>query len=159
MKTQRFTRTLILAAVLAVVPSLHLAAQEPGMEPQLPGNPVTRMLSGLNPANWTMPKMSLPSMDRFLPTKQEKDRVITKKNGFVDEVSNTAKSSWRRTKETLNPMRLIPAGFRQDGQTAPAPQPKKQGGFFSSLFSPFPEPEEDDITSSVNDFLKQDPIR
>lgn len=129
------------------------------MEPPLPGNPMTRMLSGMNPANWTMPKLKMPTMSTFLPTKQEKDRVITKKNGLVAEVSDTAKKSWQRTKDTLNPMRLIPAGFKQNAQTAPATPEAQQGGFFSSLFAPFPKSDDADTKPSVNDFLKQQPVR
>ena len=128
---------------------------EPAMDPPLPGNPFTQLMSGLNPANWKMPK--LPSMSTFLPTKTEQDRVITKKDGLVTEMSTTAKQSWQRTKATLNPMRLIPAGFKQGSQAAPAA--KKEPGFFSKLFSPFPTGGDADSKPSVNDFLKQEPIR
>lgn len=127
--------------------------------PQLPGSPFTRMMSGLNPANWKMPKFKMPSMSSMLPSKDEKQRVITKKNSLVDEVSMTAKKSWQRTKTTLNPMRLIPAGFRQNSETKPAPAPKQEGGFFSWLFSPFPAGNDQPEASTVTDFLKQEPIR
>ena len=40
-------------------------------------------------------------------------------DSLVSEVSTTAKKSWTRTKEALNPMRLIPAGFRQNSETKP----------------------------------------
>ncbi|QDV44584.1 hypothetical protein Enr13x_44520 [Stieleria neptunia] len=137
----------------------NASAQDSATEPQLPGNPLTRMMSGLNPMNWQMPKLKMPTMSTFLPTSDEKERVITKKDSLVDEVSTTAKKSWQRTKETLNPMRLIPAGFRQDSQTSPAPEPKQQGGFFSNLFSPFPKSEDEEVNRSVNEFLKQEPVR
>ncbi|WP_147868756.1 hypothetical protein [Stieleria maiorica] len=163
------TRTIALTCVLfltamTVASPPHASAQDPTSqdpttEPALPGNPLTRMVSGLNPMNWQMPKLKMPTMSSFLPTKQEKDRVITKKDSLVDEVSTTAKKSWQRTKDTLNPMRLIPAGFRQNSQTTPAPQAKQQGGFFSNLFAPFPKSADEDTSHSVNDFLKQEPVR
>ena len=126
-----------------------IAGKSPGV------NPFGQMMSGLNPANWKMPQLKMPSMSGILPTKNEKDRVIKKKNGLVEEVSNTAKQSWQRTKNTLNPMRLIPTGFKQNQQTTPAP--KKEGGFFSNLFSPKPAAKESN--QSVTDWLKQDPVR
>lgn len=154
MKTTRNLLAVLFLAVL-IFPSGDAFAQDPaGATPS--GNPLTKMFSGLNPANWKMPKLKMPTMDTFMPTKSEKDRVITKKDGLVQEVSNTAKQSWQRTKETLNPMKLIPVGFRQNEQTTPAP--KKEGGFFSSLFAPKPT-EPVSAASSVTDFLKQDPIR
>ncbi|KAA5545924.1 hypothetical protein FYK55_03150 [Roseiconus nitratireducens] len=152
MKTKRFTQTLILAALFAFAAGPLAEGQEPDLADAPAPGPIGRMMNGLNPANWQMPKLKMPTMDRFMPTRDEQDRVITKKNSLVDEVSKTAKSSWTRTKDTLNPMKLIPAGFKQNQQTEPAP---KEPGFFSRLF--FPEPERD--TTSVNDFLKQDPIR
>lgn len=146
-----FAACLVIASLLAG--GSHLQAEDPGYG-NTGGNPLTSLMQGLNPANWKMPKLKMPTMDKFLPTKSEKDRVITKKDGLVQEVSKTAKKSWQRTKDTLNPMKLIPVGFRQNQQTTPAP--KKEGGFFSGLFGP---KEEAAPTSSVTDFLKQDPIR
>ncbi|MEO1615750.1 MAG: hypothetical protein AAFV88_07885 [Planctomycetota bacterium] len=143
-----------LFGLLAFGPVGSLAAQPPATEPLPAPSPISKMMNGLNPANWKMPKM--PTMDRFLPTKAEKDRVITKKNGLVQEVSMTAKKSWQRTKDTLNPMKLIPAGFRQNSTSEP--KPKSEGGFFKSLFSPFPK-KDDTAKNSVTDWLKQDPIR
>ncbi|MCA9137456.1 MAG: hypothetical protein KDB00_11875 [Planctomycetales bacterium] len=159
MNTRTVTIQTILLALLAVACSSTAVAQEPEMDPQLPGTPMTRMLSGMNPMNWSMPKLKMPSMSSFLPTKQEKERVITKKDGLMSEVSTTAKKSWQRTKDTLNPMRLIPAGFKQNAETTPVTAEPKQRGFFSSLFAPFPEEEEEITKPSVNDFLKQEPIR
>lgn len=159
MINRTFAFRFILLASLTLLSVANATAQEPAMDPQLPGNPLTRMMSGMNPANWTMPKLKMPSMSRFLPTKQEQDRVITKKDSLVTEVSNTAKKSWQRTKDTLNPMRLIPAGFKQGAETTPAPPAKQEPGFFSRLFSPFPEPAEQSASSTVTDFLKQDAIR
>ena len=147
--------------LIAIVPSTGVFAQdsssETAQDPPLPGNPLTQFASGLNPANWNLPKMKMPSMSTFLPTKTEQDRVITKKNSLVDEVSTTAKQSWQRTKTTLNPMRLIPAGFKQNSETVP--KAKKEPGFFSKLFSPFPTKEDSESNQSVNDFLKQETIR
>ena len=157
MTKRTFSTPFVLLVLITLLPIAAAGAQEPVEDEPLPGSPVTRMMSGLNPANWRMPKLKMPSMATFLPTKQEKDRVITKKDSLVDEMSTTAKTSWLRTKETLNPMRLIPAGFKQDGQTAPAA--KKEGGFFSSLFAPFPPETDESEKPSVNEWLKQDPVR
>jgi hypothetical protein len=143
--------------LLTLLPIAAADAQQPETDAPLPGNPLTRMMTGLNPANWNMPKLKMPTMATFLPSKQEKERVITKKDSLVDEVSNTAKQSWKRTKDTLNPMRLLPAGFKQTSPTKTAP--KKQGGFFSSLFAPFPPDSDRSDKPSVNDWLKQDPVR
>ena len=143
----------LLLAGLAFLSPISANAQDPGMEPMLPGNPLTRMMSGLNPANWNLPKMKMPSIDKFLPTKQEKERVITKKDSLVTEVSQTAKQSWQRTKDTLNPMKLIPAGFKQISTTTPTLP--SEGGFFSRLFSGG-QPKQ---KQTVNDWLKQEPVR
>ena len=161
MKTRTLALPCALVAAMMLASLTDVSAQDSATDPQLPGNPLTRMMSGLNPMNWQMPKLKMPTMSTFLPSKDEKERVITKKDSLVDEVSMTAKKSWQRTKDTLNPMRLIPAGFRQDSQTTPAPATatKQQGGFFSNLFSPFPKSADEDATQSVNDFLKQEPVR
>jgi hypothetical protein len=146
---------------IAITPISGVFAQdlstESAMDPPLPGNPFTQFASGLNPANWKMPKMKMPSMSTFLPTKTEQDRVITKKNSLVEEMSTTAKQSWQRTKTTLNPMRLMPAGFKQNSQSTPAT--KKEPGFFSKLFSPFPSNVNSEEKPNVNDFLKQEQLR
>lgn len=150
MNTKKLPVLILLIALLPLTSAA--AAQEPDADPQLPGTPLAGMFSALNPANWKMPKMST-----FLPSKKEKERVITKKNSLVDEMSITAKQSWQRTKTTLNPMRLIPAGFKTNSQTKPAP--KKEGGFWSNLFAPFPKSDRELDKPDVNDFLRQDPIR
>jgi hypothetical protein len=113
------------------------------------------MMDGLNPANWRMPPFKMPTMGSLLPTREEKDRVITKKDSLVTEVSDTAKKSWTRTKNALNPMKLIPAGFRQNSQTKPA---EKKPGFFSSLLAPFPK-KKTEPAPTVTDWLKQEPVR
>ena len=162
MKSPTLQSILLAAGLLLAIPSVASAQQYDGGSDMSPG-PIGQVLNGLNPANWKMPQMKmpkmklpqLPKMGQLLPTKQEKKRVIEKKNGFVDEVSQTAKNSWKRTKETLNPMRLIPAGFKQNRTTEPAP--KKEGGFFSNLFLPSKETPPKSATPS--DFLRQDPVR
>ncbi|OYP36586.1 hypothetical protein [Rhodopirellula sp. MGV] len=140
--------TAVLTTLLVLPPSYSLADET---APELPPpSPVSQVMNNLNPMNWKM-----PSLGSILPNKEEKDRVITKKNNLVTEVSTTAKKSWQRTKETLNPMRLIPAGFRQNTTTAPA-EPKSES-FFSKLLNPFPPKEEESPT--VTEWLKQDPIK
>ena len=145
-------RSSILAIVLLAFP-MSVSAQNDAAAP----GPIGRMMHGLNPMNWKMPQMKmpkLPTMKNLLPTKQEKKRVIEKKNNFVDEVSQTAKKSWQRTKKTLNPMNYIPAGFKQNRTVEPAPK-TEGGGFFSGLFSPTTPKK----SETPNDFLRQDPVR
>ena len=156
MTKQRLTVTIAFLCFLTCLSGSTLSAQDTAAEPLPPPNPLVRMVNGLNPANWKMPKVKMPTMSTFLPTREEKDRVITKKDSLVSEVSTTAKKSWTRTKEALNPMRLIPAGFRQNSETKPVEE--KKPGFFSSLFAPYP-PEETEPAQSVTDWLKQEPVR
>jgi hypothetical protein len=158
MTTQRIQLIAALIAATLIVSVPTAGAQEADMQPLPPANPFVRMVNGLNPANWNLPKFQMPSFGKILPTKREKKRVITKKDSLVDEVSNTAKQSWQRTKETLNPMRLMPAGFRQNQQPAPARR-ESQGGFFQKLFSPFSGQPAEPEAKSVTDWLKQDPVR
>ena len=118
------------------------------------GDPFTRMAQGLNPANWTMPKFNMPSLPSFkamLPGQEEKQQIIKKKDGLVDEVSKTASDSWGKTKDALNPMKL--AAWKPFGGDSPPPtSAEKSPGFFSSMFGA-PEPEGKPTTA--NDFLKQ----
>ncbi len=113
-------------------------------------SPLSRMASGVNPMNWKMPKLG-----NLLPSKQEKEQVVEKKDSLVSEVSNTAKRSWKRTKDTLNPMRILPAGFRGES-SQPAAKPK-EGGFFSSFLSPSSEEKKPEATPIG--FLRQDPVK
>ena len=121
--------------------------------------PFTRMAKGLNPANWTMPEFelpkfnapSMPSFKTMLPGQEEKRRIVKKKNGLVDEVSQTASNSWNRTKDAFNPMKM--ASWRPFGGNEAPPKPEsKSPGFFSSLFQAAP-PEAKPTT--VTDFLGQ----
>ena len=157
MITKQLRSRIAMLAVLTALSYSTALGQETDTDPELPGNGFTQMVSGLNPANWRMPQFKMPTWDGILPTKEEKSRVITKKNSFVDEVSTTAKKSWHRTKSTLNPKRFMPAGFKQNTSTQPE---RKEPGFFSRLFAPYPEsPEPEMDTKSVTDWLKQDPVR
>ena len=109
--------------------------------------------------NWKMPKVQMPKFSSMLPSKQEKERVIKKKDGLVSETTQTAKNTWNRTKKALNPMQFMPAGFKSNQTKQPAPTAKKkEGGFFNGLFSPYP-PEEKTAKPTVNEFLKQPRIQ
>ena len=109
--------------------------------------------------NWKMPKVPMPKFSNMLPSKQEKERVIKKKDGLVAETTQTAKNTWNRTKNALNPMQFMPAGFKSNQTKQPAPSTKKkEGGFFNGLFSPFP-PEDKAAKPTVNEFLKQPRIQ
>lgn len=115
-----------------------------------PNQTAPSALGRLNPANWKMPQFKMPSMGRILPGQQEKDRIIEKKDGLFGEVSNTAKASWKRTTEALNPMKMFTAGNRTSQKTEQKP------GFFKRLFTP---PQTNSTPATVTEFLKQDRIQ
>ncbi|QDT08685.1 hypothetical protein [Planctomycetes bacterium K23_9] len=145
--------SLVLAAI-ATAP----AANADEYQPQ---TPVGRMMQGLNPANWKM-----PGLTTFMPAKEDKDRIIKRKDGLVSDVKETATRSWTKTKETLNPMRLLPTSLFGSTATpasttadAPAGTPIQKAGFFSSLMGNS-EKEVQQTSSSVDDFLRQNkPVR
>ena len=111
-------------------------------------SPMGRLVSGLNPANWTM-----PNFRSILPGQEEKARIKKKKDGLFTEVSGTAANSWAKTKEIFNPQKLNPARmFPASARTPSSREDSKEPGFFQSLFSP--QPPEREVTT-VNDFLKQ----
>tara|TARA_R110002049_G_scaffold182485_3_gene350398 strand:+ start:12116 stop:12598 length:483 start_codon:yes stop_codon:yes gene_type:complete len=154
------TRALALCLAVSIglmgTPNL-VSAQSPEAE-----GPFSRLAQGLNPANWTMPKFempkfsapSMPSLKSVLPGQDEKQRIVEKKDGLVTEVSKTASSSWTKTKEALNPMKM--ASWRPfGGDTTDKPE-EKSPGFFASLFQG-PEPEEARPTT-VTDFLGQNKL-
>ena len=125
-------------------------------EEYAPQTPVGRMMQGLNPANWKMPEFKMPTIQNLMPGQDDKDRIIERKNGLVDEVKGTAMRSWTKTKETLNPMRFLSGGLM--GGTSDGQQPVQQtGGFFSNLLSggsqAVAEPSAVQPASGVNDFL------
>jgi hypothetical protein len=139
----------LFVAVIAAAPTLS------GDEYQ-PQTPVGRMMKGLNPANWKM-----PTLKTFMPGQDDKDRIIKRKDGLVTDVKQTASRSWAKTKETFNPMRLIPGGlFAGDSQAAPkSSEPVQKAGFFSSLMGNA-QTDVEQTSGSVNDFLNQNrPMR
>ena len=152
------TRMSLIAMALVVAMAAESAhAQEATLTDQpttgtFGQTPIGRVVSGLNPANWKMPKM--PTFQQVMPGEAEKTRIKQKKNSLVTEVSETASKSWSKTKEVLNPKRLLPSNlFGQRPQTPTPPKQVKQVGFFESLLRPMPP--ETQPGPSVNDFLKQ----
>lgn len=116
-------------------------------------SPMARMVSGMNPANWTMPEWKMPNFRSILPGQDEKTRIKKKKDGLFSEVSTTASNSWTKTKQVLNPQKLNPARMFTTGAKTPAvkSQPAKPG-FFRSLFTPDPPDKE---VKSVSDWMRQ----
>lgn len=112
-------------------------------------SPMAQMLSGLNPANWKM-----PNFKSLLPGKEEKTRIKQKKDGLLSEVTQTASSSWTKTKQVFNPQKLNPINyFPASARTPSSNQPEPQPGFFRSMFFPPSEPVKENET--VTDFLRQ----
>ncbi|MCG8650909.1 MAG: hypothetical protein MI861_13810 [Pirellulales bacterium] len=115
-------------------------------------SPVGRMVDTLNPANWKMPSMKMPKFSSILPARDEKARIKKKKDSLMDEVTQTASNSWRKTKETLNPKKLNPVRFFSASAKTPSTKTRdKKPGFLGSLFQPKPQPAAQDQT--VTDFL------
>ncbi|MGB7345399.1 MAG: hypothetical protein WBD20_14380 [Pirellulaceae bacterium] len=146
-KNRMAAAVLSLAFVAALVATPMATADE-----YQPVTPVGRMMQGLNPANWKM-----PTMKTFLPGQADKDRIIKRKDGLVTDVKDTASRSWTKTKETLNPMRLIPTSLftPMEQQAAPASEPVQKAGFFSSMFGGGQQAEVQQTSGNVNDFLRQ----
>ena len=143
------SRNVIVA--LSLVMAMIAAAPNATADEYQPQTPVGRMMKGLNPANWKM-----PTMKTFLPAKEDKDRIIKRKDGLMTDVKQTAARSWTKTKETLNPMRLIPTGlFAGSGaSTERASEPVQKAGFFNSLMGNN-QADVQQTSTTVNDFLRQ----
>lgn len=139
------------AAAMLFVCSISTANADTTVEP----SPMGKMVSGLNPMNWKMPKLKMPSFKEMLPGQEEKARITKKKDGLFSEVGKTASNSWSRTKAALNPQKLNPVNFfTASARTPSEPEPeKKKPGFFHSLFNPGAAEAQDDAT--VTDFLSQ----
>jgi len=107
-----------------------------------------RFASGMNPVNWKM-----PDFGSIFPSQEEQERVKEKKESFFSEVSATASKSWAKTKEVFSPSRYNPTKFFSASHRSKGPQTtRKEPGFWSSLFTTEPEPQE---INNVNDFLRQ----
>ncbi len=156
LKTTRLSAAFVALAVTFACQSAP-AQQATFSDQETPGTfgqtPVGRVVSGLNPMNWKMPQM--PKFGQMLPTKAEKTRINDRKDGLMAEVKQTATRSWTKTKDVLNPKRLLPSNMFGTG-----PQPQQTAskktetpGFFGSLFTPEPEVRQ---VSSVNEFLSQE---
>lgn len=135
-----FTTVLWIAGVVAPTPMAADTVIGP--------SPMQRMVSGMNPANWTMPQWRMPDFKSVLPGQDEKARIKKKKDGLFTEVGETASNSWTKTKQVLNPARMFPASSRSPAKATKEEKP----GFFRWLFTP--EPEEKEV-STVTDFLRQ----
>ena len=167
--TPQMKLTVIVAALICTgTIGTDRASAQDGYEPQ---TPVGKMAQSLNPQNWQMPKfkmpkfkmpeMKTPMLKRILPGADEKDRIVKRKNSLVSEVKQTAHRSWTKTKEMLNPMRLIPASFLApaDESVKPAEKSSAMNGFFGNVLNR-PEPAKKNDDATVTDFLRQTkPIR
>ena len=140
------SRFVLVAASLAL--SIAISSSSTGIVSAQEG---AAPMGPLNPANWKMPSFKMPSFQGLMPGNDEKARIKKKKDGLFQEVTKTATNSWTKTKEVFNPAKLNPTNFFTASSRTPAKE--KSPGFFSSLFSPAPQPRQ---TGSVTDFLSQD---
>ncbi|WP_442505972.1 hypothetical protein SH528x_004791 [Novipirellula sp. SH528] len=136
--------TKIAASMIAIVLAFNIStakAQSPASDSVMPT--MGEFVSGLNPMNWKM-----PNFKSMLPGQDDTVRIKQKKDGLVSDVTQTASRSWQKTKEVLNPRRLLPA---------PSATPKDDSpGFFASMFGAKSAAEtETDKVATVSDFLAQ----
>ncbi|GAA4470089.1 hypothetical protein [Novipirellula rosea] len=137
--------TKIAVSVIALVLAFNIntaKAQSPSSDSSMPT--MGEFMSGLNPMNWKM-----PNFKSLLPGQDETARIKQKKEGLVSEVTQSASRSWQRTKEVLDPRRLMPA---------PSTTPKDDSpGFFASMFGGAKSAEEIEAerVATVSDFLAQ----
>ena len=142
------------ALVVSALTAGSACAQDHTISDQAPATfgetPMGRVVHGLNPMNWKMPKV--PTFQQVMPSKEDKTRITKKKNNLMTDMKQTASKSWNKTKDVLNPKRLLPTNLFAAKPEATQPQRDvKQVGFFESLLRPQPPQK----TDSVNDFLKQ----
>jgi hypothetical protein len=91
-----------------------------------------------NPADWSWPSM---------PWSSEPARIKKKSPGVMTQMNQSAKRSWTKTKEVLDPSRM----FVSDPKPSASKQAKKsEPGFWDSLFGA----EEVKEDNSVNSFLR-----
>ena len=112
-----------------------------------------KFTSGINPMNWRMPEFR--SASHYQDGKVHADR---KQDSFFDEFTASASRGWTKTKVFFNPSRFSPSKMfsssdRSSSKYSSANRSKQdEPGFWSSWFSPKPEPKPID---NVNDFLRQ----
>jgi hypothetical protein len=138
-----FAATVALSFVLSLSSITTATAQESGAAPMGP----------LNPANWKMPSFKMPTFQSLMPGNDEKARIKKKKDGFFQEVTQSASNSWTKTKQVFNPQKLNPVNYFTASAKSPAKPEADKPGFFSSLFAPHPVEQE---SGTVTDFLRQD---
>ncbi len=143
------TAALLLAWTLNQTP----ASADEVIEP----SPMSQLVSGLNPANWTMPQWKMPDFRSIMPGQEEKVRIKKKKDGLFTEVKTTASNSWTKTKQVLDPQKLNPARMFPASTRTPSRQTEPaKPGFFQSLFTPAPPVKK---PSTVNEFLDGDRVK
>ncbi len=154
------TITKTILAVVTVVFALNCqpaTAQTDSKQDAFSQTPIGKLANGLKPANWKMPKFSLAGFkNKVMPTTEERQRMTAKKDGLFSEVGQSARKSWARTKDALNPKRLLPTNFMGGNQSQPSGTTANKPGFFKSLFSSQQQPASQ--SASVIDFLRQDRV-
>ena len=153
MKINRSCRTgfVVFAAGAAIIAATFTTGGIAVAQEAEPATPFGQMVNNLNPVNWKM-----PNFRGLLPGQDETKRIKTRKDGLVSEVKQSASNTWTKTKEVFNPQKLNPANYFSTASTRIDKEPvgETKPSFFSSLF--MPKEIEQEETSTVQDFLKQD---
>jgi len=142
----------LLAAILA----LSVASAGTDARAQAPSGAGTPSspVNVLNPLTWNWPQwkapeLKMPRWRSVLPSRNDKDRIVKKKDSLFDDVAGTAQKSWAKTKEVLHPRNLNPMNlFRGDD----SPRGSRSPGFFGSLFQPQEPP---DRVAGVTEYLSR----
>lgn len=148
-----------LVILIGVLMTPEQAIAQSGVVPTTSSTPTFgEMAAKLNPANWKMPAMKMPKFGDLLPGQDDRTRIVKKKDNLLTDVTDTAKRSWRKTKQTLDPGRLNPMKlFAGPSATGGATAKPKQPGFFQSLFAA-PESTER-VARTPSEFVGQQRVR
>ncbi len=140
---------------LIVAATATISANQAAADHIVKPGPVKTVTHNLNPTNWRMPKWKMPKFGSILPQKEEKARIVKKKESLFDEVKTTTANTWNRTKEALNPQKLNPARMFPASAKLPSKPKKKEPGFWSNLLAPYP-PQQETSDQTMTDFLGLD---
>ena len=134
-KSNRNRPVRVLTIVAFVFTASHAIAQPPKISS---GKSSGNMLDKVNPANWSMPKISMPKL-RFPVGSQKRKTATRKEPSLWKKMSVSTRRNWQKTKNFLNPF---------DNK----PRAPKKPSFFDELFTAKEDPKP---ISTPQDFLSQ----